>query len=239
MHIVFKSTVPKELEFPDNNEDAYFIGNNVVAISDGASESFDAKNWAQILVRNFVKLAQFKESWLIGAIEEYSSLYNRDELSWSKQASFDRGSFATLLGITFHEESNSVEVFAIGDSLAVLISDGYFDKSYPYTIFGDFNQKPTLLSTNHFLNDFIKPQDFSLTHSVTWNLQSVANPHLLCMTDALGEWLLKTYQSDSTVLQSLLSFRNEVEMQKFVAVLREDKAIRTDDTTLVVIDING
>ncbi len=239
MQIVFKGFVPKELEYPDNNEDAYLIEDNFVAISDGASESFDAKNWAQILVRRFVNLSQFRESWLVGAINEYSSLHNREELSWAKQASFDRGSFATLLGIKFHQESNSVEVLAIGDSLAVLISNGNLDKSYPYTSFEDFDQNPTLLSTNHFLNDFIKQQDFLLTHSVTWNLQPLTNPLVLCMTDALGQWFLKTYPSDTTALESLLSFRREAEMQEFVAALRKEKSIRTDDTTLIVINMNG
>jgi hypothetical protein len=239
MQIVFKGVVPKELEYPDNNEDAYLIEDDVVAISDGASESFDAKNWARILVRKFVNLSQFKESWLVGAIEEYSSLHNRGELSWAKQASFDRGSFATLLGIKFREKSNAVDVFAIGDSLAVLISNGCFEKSYPYTAFDDFDQYPALLSTNHSLNDFIKRQDFFLTHSVTWNLQSLNNPHLLCMTDALGQWFLRTYPSDATILESLLSFRRETEMKEFIAALRKDKAIRTDDTTLIVIDMNG
>ncbi len=239
MQLTFKGAVPKELEYPDNNEDAYFIRNNVVAISDGAAESFDARSWAQILAHKFVSSAQFKESWLVGAIDEYSSLYRREDLSWSKQAAFDRGSFATLLGIEVHEESNAIEVLAIGDSLAVLISNGQINESYPYTRFEDFDQKPLLLSTNHSFNDFIKPQDFLMTHSVTWKLQPLDNPHLLCMTDALGQWFLRTYQSDSTVLQTLLSFRNEAEMQEYIAVLRKDKAIRTDDTTLIVVDING
>ena len=239
MQIVFKGVVPKELEYPDSNEDAYSIENNVIAISDGASESFDAKNWAQILVRKFVDISQFKESWLVGAIEEYSSLYKREDLSWSKQASFDRGSFATFLGIEFHEGSNSVEVLAIGDSLAVLISNGYFNRSYPYTSAEEFDQDPTLISTNHFLNDFINQQDFFLTHSVTWNLQSLYHTHLLCMTDALGQWFLRTYPSDPTVLESLLSIRKEGEMKEFIFALRKNKAIRTDDTTLIIIDING
>jgi hypothetical protein len=239
MQIVFKGVVPKELDHPDNNEDAFLIENNIVAVSDGASESFDAKNWAQILVRKFAGLSQFKESWLAAAIEEYAGLHNREKLSWSKQASFDRGSFATLLGIEFHEESNSVDVLAIGDSLAVLISNGEFDRSYPYTAFEDFDQNPTLLSTNHFLNDFTKQQDFFLTHSVTWDLQSLNHPHVLCMTDALGQWFLRTYPTDSTVLESLLSFRHEAEMHEFIAALRKEKAIRTDDTTLLVIDMNG
>jgi len=239
MQIVFAGVVPKELEYPDNNEDASVIDKNAVAVSDGASESFDAKGWAQILVRKYINRARFRESWLVGAIEEYSILHDRETLSWSKQASFDRGSFATLLGIEFHKGSNSVDVLAIGDSLAVLISNGRVVESYPYTTFEDFNQNPELLSTNHFQNDFIKHQDFISTHSVAWDLQSLKKPLLLCITDALGKWFLRTYRSDPTVLESLLSFRTQSEMQEFITALRKNKAIRTDDTTLVVIDLHG
>ena len=57
------------------------------------------------------------------------------------------------------------------------------------------------------------------------------------MTDALGQWFLKTYPLDATILESLLSFRRENEFQEFVAKLRKENAIRTDDTTLIVIDM--
>src|SRR5574337_652587 len=154
MRIVFSGVIPKELEYPDSNEDAYLIENNTIAISDGASESFDAKNWAQILVQRFISNVQFNEAWLSDAIKEYSCLYNREELSWSKQASFDRGCFATLLGIVYHEESKSIEVFSVGDSLAVLIDNGHLNKSYPYVSFEEFSQEPSLLSTNNIFNDF-------------------------------------------------------------------------------------
>jgi len=239
MQIVFQGVVPKELDYPDNNEDACIIDNNVVAISDGASESFDAKNWAKIITRKFASHAQFEESWLIDAIKEFSVLYNREDLSWAKQAAFDRGSFASLLGVEFHKESNSIEVLAIGDSIAVLINNGSFDKSYPYTSAEEFNQKPTLLSTNHSLNDFIYRQDFFSTHLVTWNLQSHINPLLLCMTDALGQWLLRTVLSKPNAIEALLSLRNQLELTEFILALRSKKEIRTDDTTLLIIDING
>jgi hypothetical protein len=237
MHMVFKGIVPKELEYPDNNEDAILMEGNLVAVSDGASESFDAKNWARILVRKFVHSAHCKESWLLEAIKEYSGLHKREDLSWAKQASYDRGSFATLLGITFHEKSDSVEVLAVGDSLAVLVSNGSFERSYPYTSSGDFAQDPILLSTNLNLNGFFERHDFLLSHSVVWSLQSLYNPLLLCMTDALGQWFLKTYPLDATILESLLSFRRENEFQEFVAKLRKENAIKTDDTTLIVIDM--
>jgi hypothetical protein len=239
MQIVFMGAVPKEFEYPDNNEDAFSINNTVVTVSDGASESFDAKTWARILVHKYVNIAQFNESWFVAAIDEYSRSHNRDELSWAKQASFDRGSFATLLGIEYHEESNSVRVLALGDSLAVLISNRCLERSYPYTSSEDFNQNPTLLSTNRPDNDFVNKQDFFSTHTVTWDLQPLEKPFVLCMTDALGQWFLKTYPLDPTILESLLSFRSESEMQEFIAALRRDKAIRTDDTTLLVIDLNG
>jgi hypothetical protein len=238
MRIVFKGVVPKELEHPDTNEDALSIKKNVVALSDGASESFDAKSWARILVRNYVNRENFNESWLLGAIAEYSSLHDRGKLSWSKQASFDRGSFATLLGIEQYVESNSVRVLALGDSLAVLISNGRLERSYPYSSSEDFNQNPALISTNQSDNDFINNQNFLSNHSVTWDIQHLDHPFVLCMTDALGQWFLKTYPLEPTILESLLSFRSESDMQEFIAALRRDKAIRTDDTTLLVIDLN-
>ncbi len=239
MQIVFTGVVPKELDYPEHNEDAYLTGSNIVALSDGASESFDAGHWAQILAHQYVKATRFNEPWLREAIEQYSGLYKREELSWSKQASFDRGSFATLLGVMFHEESNSVEILAIGDSLAVLINNGLIEKSYPYTSFEEFNQMPSLLSTIHVQNEFVRQQDFVKKHSVTWGLQSLPAPRLLCMTDALGQWFLKTYPSDASILDSLLSLHTEAEMQEYVSLLRKENAIRTDDTTLIVVDFSG
>jgi hypothetical protein len=235
MRIVFDGVVPKELEHPDNNEDAFAAGGTIIAVSDGASESFDSRNWSRILVDQYVASPQLNELWLTEAIGRYAGLY-QDELSWSKQASFERGSFATLLGIVFHEELNTVDVLAIGDSLAVLIDNGHFNRSFPYTSFKDFDQKPALLSTIRADNDFINQQDFLDKHTATWDLQSLDHPLLLCMTDALGQWFLKKYQSDTYALEMLLSLQNKDDMQKFISILRKNHAIRNDDTTLIVVD---
>jgi hypothetical protein len=237
MQITFHGSVSKELDFPDNNEDAFKadLAKRLVVISDGASESFDAKSWAAILVEHFIDSPQFNEEWLIDAINDFSTLYNREELSWSKQASFDRGSFATLLGIELLQESKTAEILAVGDSIAVLMSDEQVIASYPYRSFEDFRQKPVLLSTNDLLNDFVRQNGFYNTHSVTWELSTLSNPKIFCMTDALGEWFLRTFQSDNSEWKQLLSIYTTTELQDFVSSLREEKKIKTDDTTLISI----
>ena len=101
MKILFAGQVPKDLSFPDTNEDAYEIAPDAgkIAMSDGASESYDSRAWARLLACRFVENSQIDHRWLAEAITEYTTRVDYASLSWSKQAAFERGSFATLLGI--------------------------------------------------------------------------------------------------------------------------------------------
>src|SRR5689334_10979412 len=93
------------------NEDARSISprRGVSALSDGASVSFDSAAWAKILVRRYAQNPQFDRQWLRGAINEFAKLYDRESLPWMQQASFDRGSFASLLGVK-HLGAGNVQV---------------------------------------------------------------------------------------------------------------------------------
>src|SRR5688572_10364860 len=123
MEVAFVGQVPKDPSFPDENEDVYEleIETGRVAVSDGASESFDSRTWARLLATRFVKKPELSSNWLAQAIEDYSLSFDPAALSWSKQAAFDRGSFATLLGIEECIAHGTMDVIAIGDSLAVLL----------------------------------------------------------------------------------------------------------------------
>jgi len=69
-------------------------------VSDGASVSFDSASWSRILARRFAQHPQFDPDWVAQAIADYAKLHDRDSLPWMQQAAFDRGSFASLLGVT-------------------------------------------------------------------------------------------------------------------------------------------
>src|SRR5215831_4963322 len=99
-----KSRLPLAFSVPkredQHNEDSFHrTAKGVYALSDGASVSFDSASWARILVRRYTRNPEFTREWLSAAIAEFCKLYDRDSLTWVQQASFDRGSFASLLGV--------------------------------------------------------------------------------------------------------------------------------------------
>ena len=123
MRLLFQGTVPKVLDYPGDNEDAAAVDEDRgrIALSDGASESYDSKTWSNLLVKHFVRDPRVGPGWLRRSVAEFADRVNRDELSWSKQASFDRGSFATLLGIRWDPSNAVVDCWCIGDSLVALL----------------------------------------------------------------------------------------------------------------------
>jgi hypothetical protein len=211
------------------NEDAYSISRRrgVSALSDGASVSFDSAAWAMILVRRYARNPRFDRAWLSGAIAEFAKLYDRESLPWMQQASFDRGSFASLLGVS-HLGCGIVHVLAIGDSIAVLCDGDRILSSFPYTSSAQFDERPQLLSTNAaenaFLND-IEP--------IRWNLREYERPALLCMTDALGQWVLAHRDEEQSPISVLRRIKSLTGFKRFVADQRNAGRLRRDDTTLL------
>jgi len=240
MRILFAGQVPKDLNYPDSNEDAFEIdeGSGRIALSDGASESFDSKTWAQLLVKSFVANPAINSDWLSLAVDSYLSNYEIGSLSWSKQAAFERGSFATLVGVECFKIHSSIYVISVGDSLAVLISGTDFVESFPYKSAEEFRQRPTLLGTNKKNNHFVGESDFYSVHSKTWSVSSTQTPKLLCMTDALAEWALMLAAEGASPWVELLSIKNDAELRVLVESEREKKLMRVDDVTLISISFD-
>jgi hypothetical protein len=226
MRALHRWTVGKQVTEPHLNEDAIKCSDarGIYAVSDGASESFASRRWARILVARYVRQPQVDAAWLAHAIGNYQAGFDRAAMSWSAQAAFDRGSFATLLGLRFG--SDGVSILGIGDSLAVLDDGAEIRATFPYSEPEQFRANPLLLSTIHDRNEAILGADFT-TH---WPLEG--SPKLFCMTDAIGAWLLSDRPERMARLRSLQS------QAEFVALVEEARAngtMRRDDTTLLVV----
>src|SRR5215470_15490629 len=142
------------------NEDSFSRSRKgVYALSDGASVSFDSASWARILVRRYTRNPEFTREWLAAAIAEFRKLYDRDSLPWMQQASFDRGSFASLLGVRVIDQGRLIQVFSIGDSLAVLCDGDCIQATYPLSTASEFSRSPQLLCTNPVQNAFLDKLD--------------------------------------------------------------------------------
>jgi len=235
-----KSRLPLALSIPktedSRNEDGFYrSAKGVYALSDGASVSFDSASWARILVRHYARNPEFPHQWLSDAIAEFRKLYDRESLPWMQQASYDRGSFATLLGVRIVDEGGLIQILAIGDSLAVLCDGDCIKATFPFTAASAFTRSPQLLCTNPVGNAFLNEVDFAYDVVADWTFAGLKQPALLCMTDALGHWLLSQRDRDSSPISALRKVQTPRAFARFVHEERAAGRMKRDDTTLIAL----
>jgi hypothetical protein len=224
-------TVPKRPG--ERNEDCWQNSHKGAgAVSDGASVSFDSAAWSRILARRYAQHPAFDGTWVAEAIAAYTKLHDRDSLPWMQQAAFDRGSFASLLGVSDRGEGR-VGVLAIGDSLAVLCDGDRVVASFPYHSPEQFEARPQLLSTNPAENAFLSDPDTVAGLSAEWDLRALDEPALLCATDALGCWILSERDREPSPIARLRAIAKPRAFARFVEEERVAGRMRRDDTTLL------
>ncbi|MBF0270357.1 MAG: hypothetical protein HQL44_17390 [Alphaproteobacteria bacterium] len=230
MRVVFAAKVPKLASEPELMEDAYNAKHyrGLYAVSDGASESYSSAAWARTLVNHFVDNPGVTASWVAAATKEYNSHFNPETMSWSAQAAFDRGSFATLLGLQV--SGDRARILGIGDSLAVLVSEGRLVASCPYQDAEQFKSRPVLLSTAPEKNMALLAPGTMKRLTTVWNLRGFKSPTILMMTDAVGAWLLT---DPDARLQRLLALPSRTAFAALVEGERAAGNMRRDDSTLL------
>jgi hypothetical protein len=215
------------------NEDAWqWSHKGVGALSDGASVSFDSASWARILVRHFARSPRVDATWIASALAEFATLHERESLPWMQQAAFDRGSFASLLGLQ-RCDKGQVKILAIGDSIAVLCDADRVVATFPYELPEQFDERPRLLSTNPAENAFLADCDLAADFGVQWDLGALDRPALLCVTDALGHWIIAHRDEEPSPIAALRTIASRRDFARFVAAEREAGRLRRDDTTLL------
>jgi len=192
MRLSFAASVAKYQQDSRLNEDAFGerTSHGVYAVSDGASESFDSRRWSKLLVQLFFRNLHVDERWLRHAVTVYAGKFDRGTMSWSAQAAFDRGSFATLTGIVIPPTRSQLQVLGVGDSVAVLADGNQIVSSHPYQRAERFAARPLLFSTVWEQNrTLLGPVLVSFV--TRWSLRHLREASILLMTDALGAWLLR------------------------------------------------
>jgi hypothetical protein len=226
-------TVPKAPNIP--NEDAFRFSprKNTYALSDGASISYDSATWSRIVATRYVQQASISRDWLDGCIAEFNRRYDRNNMPWHQQGAFDRGSFASLLGIRIVPDKE-LQIIAIGDSLAVLCDGSRPAGFFPYQTAQQFDDAPILLSSERSKNPIFKEGVLSEDKTCVWSLHLLSNPRLYCMTDALGQWLLAHGKETTAAIERLSALQTRRAFERFVFIERDAKRLKRDDTTLLV-----
>jgi hypothetical protein len=226
-------TVPKAPDIPNEDTFRFSRRKNTYALSDGASISYDSVTWSRIVATHYIQHPAVTRDWLENCIAEFNRQHDRENMPWHKQAAFDRGSFASLLGVRVVSE-NELHIVGIGDSLAVLCDGSQVSKSFPYETAGQFDNPPMLVSSERSKNPIFTGDRLLEDKACVWPLQSLANPRLYCMTDALGQWLLAGTSEGTAAIESLYALKTRRVFERFVADERNAKRLKRDDTTLLV-----
>ena len=241
MRRLFAGSCPKDFEEPAPNEDQFGFSQDGerCAVCDGASESYNSRLWASVLCQRYLDDPAVGPEWLALARGQYLAATNMEAMSWSQSAAFERGSFSTLLGVERDPGGSGARVLAIGDSAALLIDEGRLVEAWPFADPERFKERPTLLSTNDALNGFLSEEGFIERRARTLDLRGLREPLLLCMTDALAEWALRSALSGDGGLAELAAIAEEQALRDLVARERDAKRMRVDDSTLITLSLGG
>ena len=226
-------TVPKAPDIP--NEDTFRVSprKSTYALSDGASISYDSAAWSRIVATHYVKRPIITREWLDGCIADFNRQHDRETMPWHMQGAYDRGSFASLLGVRV-TPNNELHIVAIGDSLAVLCDGPHLSNTFPYQTAQQFDDAPMLLSSNRSKNPIFTDDVLSDDKTCVWPLQHLNNPRLYCVTDALGQWLLAQSDETTAAIERIGGLRTRRAFERFVLDERSAKRLKRDDTTMLV-----
>ena len=208
------------------------------AISDGATEAFDARNWAERLAQHWVQrkstltVEEFRE-WVAAEGRELQDSWNGLTLSWYSEEKARKGSFAALVGVEldFKSESPSWRAIALGDSCLLQCRKTTLVKSLPLDRSESFSSAPVLVASDSSLHE-------SSMQSVVTDSGTCQNGDvLLLMSDAAASWCLQRFENGDLDVEQFLSVKTDEELREFFDTERMAGRIRNDDLAIVRIEV--
>jgi hypothetical protein len=236
-------SVPKRGNLPEENEDAFAREDvaGVFAIADGATEGAFSRVWARQLV------GQFREkplgSRVLSAIdwEEWlprfaAPLPASESPPWFWDRAVERGSFATILGLSFTLPESKVfaaawQAIAVGDSCLFQVKPDQLLLSFPLDHTHDFGAAPFLVGTTGNTGALL------IDKARGTQGRLAVDESLVLVTDALAAWVLADAKESGQRAARLSRISNDDEFVAFVESLRSADQIKNDDCTLVVIGL--
>lgn len=208
------------------------------AVADGATEAFDARQWAERLAQHWVRRGstltpeEFR-SWVAAEGRELHDSWNGLNLSWYAETKARTGSFAAFVGVELDLTSDvpSWKAIALGDTCLLHRRGDVLVKSLPLARSESFNNTPILVASNSALHD-------STMKSVVIDFGNCETGDvLLLMSDAVASWYLQCFENDDLAAENCFFTRPDNELIEFFDRERLAGRIRNDDLAIVRIEI--
>jgi hypothetical protein len=240
-------TLAKDPEQPSAFQDACCVDcdESVAAIADGVSSALFSGPWAAILVEAAVADlpdptdAEAFSAWLDHQRAHWSASIDTASLAWHQKAKLASGAFSTLLVVRVvapeasHEGNfggHRVLAYGIGDSCLLHIRGGELVRTFPLAKADDFLADPIVLGSIDLKRDHLL--QFAFLDEMCYD-----GDQLILCTDALAEWAVRTYESGEGVNWDDFWPMSDEDWSSGIAWLRQERQIRIDDTTMVMLRV--
>lgn len=217
-----------------------FIGsdeqNSRFAVADGATEAFDARNWAERLAHNWVRsnsalTPEAFRDWVTNEGLELHSCWKQLTLSWYAEEKARKGSFAAFVGLELDLQTDAPawKAIALGDVCLLHCRDGALIKSLPVSNSASFNSAPVLVASDAAI---YKTTEQSL---VIDSGRCENNDVLFLASDAAAAWYLEQFEQDS--FTDVFKTRDSKALAEFFENERDAGRIRNDDIAVMRLEL--
>ena len=232
--------LPKLGHEPSECEDAIAVDieNCRFAVADGATEAFDARNWAQRLARNWVQnqsaatVEEFRE-WVAAEGRELRDSWNGLSLSWYSEEKARTGSFAALVGVELDLKTDepSWKAIALGDACLLHCRQGTLLKSLPICCSDSFSSTPVLVPSDSTMHE-------ACMKSVVIDTGSCESGDvLLLLSDGVASWCLERFEKHEFTPSEFFETKEDDELKQFFDDERLAGRMRNDDVAVLRIEI--
>ncbi len=239
---VYDLIFPKSDDTADDCEDrlAYvrdeLSGNVRAAVADGATATAFSGEWAELLVRAYCDAPFMQWSDLLrccdDAARRWTAVVYGEDRPWHSLMRAKAGGAAAIAGIEVRSPDRTWTAAALGDSCIFHVRDDRIRAAVPPYGADDFDNHPSLLSTDTARNAGLE----SLFTAVTDTF--VSGDRFVLATDAAAQALLVADRSADGLRDWIVALTSERETAaRFIASSRAVGSLRDDDVAIVVIEV--
>lgn len=227
---------PKEGNTEEQYEDAYAhtpVDESAcltVALADGASSAFFAREWANLLTTTFATpdglpatdAEAFAQIATLG--KTWNEKVSGRAIKWYDQEKLASGSSAALLVVRFDSDAKRLKATCVGDACLFIVRGDKLRYGFPVTKSRAFTDRPDLLTTS----EPVKPPKI-----VRWEAPMEPGDRYFLLTDALAAWFLTRHESRNKAWDELP--QSEAVLAKWLKERRDKATLKNDDVTLIEI----
>jgi len=237
----------KDAEHPEENQDAFATDaeRGIAAIADGVASGIFARQWARILTQATVAEPPDPDdqpafaAWLAARREAWSAEIDVSRLAWFQKPKLREGAFSTLLWveITPIDERDRqphdpwrLRVRAVGDSCLFHVRAGELLRAFPIEKAEALEANPVVIGSLDLGRD-------GLVEFPSYEALCRPGDLLVLSTDAVADWALRQYEAGRTPEWGDYWDKSPEAWQAEVAALRNEREMRYDDATLLLLRV--